>query len=486
MSTLAAFAADQAQWGERFSGNLVSKETGLPESFDLKTGKNVKWVVPLGSESYAPAVISQGKVFVGTNNRKPRDPRRKGDRGVLLCLDEKDGSLIWQLVIAKIEGDVYKDWYGSGICSPVTVEGDRVYVLSNRGELLCLDIHGMKNGNDGPFKDEAPLMVQSNQKPIPLNDKDADIIWRFDIHKGAGTWPHDAAHGSILIDGDLLYVNTGNGVDNTHRKIRRPDGPSLIVVDKKTGRYVARDQEGIGPRIFHCTWSSPSLGTVKGKRCIFFGGGDGVCYAFKALKQPVVGKELKALEKIWSFDCDPTAPKTGPDKYRKNRREGPSLIKSMPVFVDGKVYITAGGDIWWGKRFSWLKCIDASGTGDITKTGQVWSYELKRHCSATPSIHDGLAYISDCGGLVHCVDAATGKAYWTHKAGGQMWGSTLVADGKVYVGTRSGTFWVLAAGKEKKVLGKMELDSGVSRSPTVANGVVYIATMEKLYAIHKQ
>ena len=62
---------------------------------------------------------------------------------------------------------------------------------------------------------------------------------------------------------DLLYVNSCNGVDNTHRKIRSPDAPSLVVLDKRTGRLVARDDRRIGPNIFHCTWCSFCFNCIK-------------------------------------------------------------------------------------------------------------------------------------------------------------------------------------------------------------------------------
>ena len=68
---------------------------------------------------------------------------------------------------------------------------------------------------------------------------DADILWAFDLKDGAGIWPHDGAHSSILIHGDHLYLNPGTGVDNTPRKIRTPDAPSLVVFDKHTGRYLS-------------------------------------------------------------------------------------------------------------------------------------------------------------------------------------------------------------------------------------------------------
>ena len=279
-------------------------------------------------------------------------------------------------------------------------------------------------------------------------------------------------------------------MDNTHRKVRCPDAPSLVVLEKATGRLVARDAEGIGPRIFHSTWSSPALGEAGGRRLVFFGGGDGVCYAFDALKDAPPPGEVLALSRVWRFDCDPTAPKEDVHRFTGNRREGPSNIKSMPVFDRGRVYVTSGGDIWWGKNASRLQCIDASKTGDVTETGALWTYPMKGHCCATPSVAGGLVFVADCvdpgrESLIHCVDAETGRPVWTHEAGADMWSSTLVADGKVYVTTRRGDVWILAAAREKRVLGKVSLGAGVSSTPVAANGVLYFSTMTHLYAVAK-
>jgi outer membrane protein assembly factor BamB len=462
---------------------MISSETGLVDTFDPATGANVKWIAPMGSETWVGPMVADGKVFLGTNNRPARDPRHKGDRGILLCLDEKDGSFVWQLVVPKLGPDPYLDWPGGGVTSPVTVEGDRLYVVSNRGEAICLDIDGQEDGNDGPYRDEGKHMGLGSGKSYEVTAVDADIIWLFDIHQQAGTYPHDGAHSSILIDGDFLYINTSNGVDNTHRRIRAPEGPSLIVLDKRTGRLVARDHEGIGPRIFHCTWSSPSLGVVDGQRLIFFGGGDGIVYAFEALRtMPAEGEVLK-LKRVWRFDGDPTAPKENVHEYIRNREVSPSNVKGMPVFYQNRIYVALGGDIWWGKRQAWLKCIDATQRGDITSSGPLWSHELSEHCCSTPAIHEGMVFITDCGGLVHCLDAETGKAHWTHDTNGEIWASPLVADGKVYVGTRRKEFWVLAANKDKHVISKTRLDNAIAATVTAANGVVYVATMRKLYAL---
>jgi outer membrane protein assembly factor BamB len=488
------WAADQPQWGQAWTRNLVSPECGLPETFDRHSGQHMKWTARLGTETHGTPIIAGGRVYIGTNNGEPRDPKHKGDRGVLMCLDEQSGELLWQLVVPKRVEDIFFDWPNSGLCSPPTVEGDRVYVVNNRGEVLCLDAHGMANGNDGPFKDEGRQMtVKDNEWKIPEGEPilepgaiDADIIWLFDLTTGAGVYCHDGTHSSILIDGDYLYLNTGTGVDNTHKAIRKPDAPSLIVLDKRTGRLLARENEKISPNIFHSTWSPPSLAEVNGRRLIFFNGGNGIIYAFAALEPGLAEKNdagPASLAKVWQFDFDPAAPKTNVHRFNGNRRESPSNFFGMPVFHQNRIYAAGGGDIWWGKNQAWLKCIDATKTGDLTGDGLVWEYKLNRHVLATPAVFGGMVFIADIGRTFHCVDAQTGEPLWTHDIRGDAWGSPLVADGKVYLGTRAGQFLVFAASREKQVLSTLELVSPISATPTAANGVLYVATMTHLYAL---
>ena len=452
---------------------MVSSETGLPDTFDPATGKNIKWIAPLGTETYSTPIVAGGRVFIGTNNEIPRDPRHKGDRGVLLCLDEKDGSLCWQLIVPKLVPDLYRDWPRSGICSPATVEG----------EVMCLDLNGQANGNDGPYKDEGQHMIPRDAEPIEVAEIDADIIWLFDMRAELGVHQHDSAHSSILLHDKFLYINTSNGLNDKHERIPAPDAPSLIVLEKTTGRLVAQENEKISPRIFHSTWSSPALGQVNDRTLIFFCGGDCVCYAFDAVKSESATTAVEKLKLAWRFDCDPAAPKENVHEYIKNRQESPSNIKSMPVFHNNRIYVTYGGDIWWGKHQAWLKCFDATGKGDITNSGTVWIYPVERHCCSTPAVYDGLVFVADCGRMVHCVDAETGKPYWTHQTKGEIWASTLVANGKVYIGTRRRDFWILAASKEKRIISSIKLDSPMHGSPVAANGVLYVATMKKLYAV---
>jgi hypothetical protein len=108
-------AGDQPQWGQRHTRNMISDETGLPVQFDPDTGEGIEWSVDLGYEAYGSPIVSQGRVFIGTNNAAPRDPRHEGTHGVLMCLSERDGSLLWQLVVPRLLGD---DGFSISLGSP--------------------------------------------------------------------------------------------------------------------------------------------------------------------------------------------------------------------------------------------------------------------------------------------------------------------------------------------------------------------------------
>ncbi len=133
----------------------------------------------------------------------------------------------------------------------------------------------------------------------------------------------------------------------------------------------------------------------------------------------------------------------------------------------------------------WLTCLDAARTGDVTRSGIVWSYDKIGASVSTVAIDDGLVYAAGFDGRLHCLDADTGRCYWVHDAGKPIWGSPLVADGKVYLGTGSQVLWVLAAGKQLKVLNRIRVRDGVFTTPTAANGTLFVATNKHLYAVGK-
>src|SRR2546425_4577787 len=81
-------ASDQPQWGQAWSRNMVSSELGLPDSFDPKTGQNIKWSAELGTETHSTPIVAGGRVYIGTNNGHRRDAQQQGDRGLVMCFDE--------------------------------------------------------------------------------------------------------------------------------------------------------------------------------------------------------------------------------------------------------------------------------------------------------------------------------------------------------------------------------------------------------------
>ncbi len=463
---------------------MTSPEVDLPSTFDPEAGTNIKWKIPLGTEAHSSPVVSGGRVYIGTNNANPRDPKHQGDRGVLMCLDEESGQLQWQLIVPKRDEDPYFDWPRSGISSPATVEGDRVYIVTNRGEVVCLDAHGLSNGNQGPYQEEARHMTPKKQTALTLGPLDADILWLFDLTKEAGIWSHDGAHSSILIHGPHLYLNTGTGVDNTHRKIRTPDAPSLIVLDKSTGKFLGRENEKNAVNIFHCTWSAPSLSQVKGMPTLWFAGGDGILYGYDTLPfSHTPNSGPSELNRVWRFDFDPSAPKQEVHRYHQNRRTGPSNFYGMPVIQGDEMYIAGGGDLWWGKTKAWLKCIRVSRDGDVLQDALKWSFPLERHVMSTPAVTDKLIFIADCGKNLYCLNRSNGLEYWRHEAKGEFWASPYVADGKVFIGSRRGDFMIFKADPIKQQLSTIDLGAPISATTTAANGRIYVATMMDLYCL---
>jgi len=444
---------DWPMWGGTPDRNMVSNMKGLPTTWDVNTKKNVKWVATLGSQSYGNPVVSGGQVYIGTNNEGLRDPKQGGDRGVLMCFRESDGEFLWQHTNEKLPAGRVNDWPFQGVCSSPLVEGDRLYYVSNRCELVCLDTKGFRDGeNNGPYKDEKFT-----------SQTDADIIWKFDMMEEVGSQPHNMSNSAPVSFGDLIYVSTSNGQDESHVNIPSPKAPAIIAVNKKTGK-LAWEDNSVGDRILHGQWSSPSVGKIGGVDQVVIGQGDGWVRGYEAL----TGK------KLWEFDCNPKD-----SVWPKTRNE----LIATPVIWDNKVYLANGQDPEHGEGVGHLYCIDATKRGDITQSGLIWHYDKIRRSISTAAIYDGLLYYPDFSGFLHCLDAKTGKAYWTHDMFAAVWGSVLVADGKVYLGDEDGDVVVMQAGKEKKLIGEMNMGSSVYSSPVPANGVLFIMNRNQLYAL---
>jgi len=479
---VAAEKSDLVMFGGDASRNFVSDATGVPSEWDLKSGKNIKWVAELGSQTYAGPIYYDGKIFVGTNNEALKNPDIKGDRGNIMAFDAKTGGFLWQSAHPKLGAGRVNDWPLQGICSTPAIENGVVYYVSNRAELIAADADGFLDGeNDGPFKEEGEMgMVPEKgadgetkmvRKFIPKQGKtDEDIIWRYDMIGELDVFPHNLAAGSPLIVGDLVFVITGQGVDEGHFNTPVPLAPSFVVLNKKTGE-LAWENAGPGDKVLHGSWSNPSSAVIGGKPQVMFPGGDGWLYSFV----PETG------ELIWKFDLNPKG-----TQWELGGRGTRNNVISMAVIHDGLIYIGVGQDPEHGEGDGNLYAIDAVGkTGDITESGTVWHVkgdDFHRTMSSA-AIHDGVMYIADLSGFVYALDPKTGEQFWRYDTFAAIWGSTMVADGKVYIGDEDGDIAVLKAGKKMELLHETNMGAAVYTTPVAKDGVIYVASRTRLFAI---
>lgn len=679
---------DYPQWMRTADKNNVIDAKNIPSEwnvggFDRKTGawkkdkaKNIKWVVQLGSQTYGNPVVAGGKVFVGTNNGAGYLDRysSKVDLGCLICFNESDGRFLWQHSSEKLPTGLVHDWPLMGICCAPYVEGDRVWFVTSRGEVRCLDAQGYYDDeDDGPVKNEwikqfavEPLVhaglndsaisdvlaaqfeaagakigsgatvetIEENKKwsisyreegedkelqvrlegmnligsqvakdgdksnmmdlftvdsrlgagleegkpsvtlrsqfalsgielpedaaskaatpgklwtiavtvdsverqfrlkmvgprltceklVTPADKHEADVIWVVDMMKDLQVSQHNMCSCSVTAVGDILYVCTSNGVDESHLNVPAPDAPSFLAMDKNTGKVLWTDKSP-GANIHHGQWSSPAVGVLGDVPQVLFGGGDGWLYSFRADG----GKDGKP-EFLWKFDTNPKDAKLvlGSTGTRND-------IIATPVIHEGLVYVACGQDPEHAEGPGRLWCIDPTKRGDVSAwlavkrddptkplpyrrvqaviadEGEIavenpnsaavfhyanfdqngngkFSHEETMHRSCgTVAIKDNLLYIADFSGLVHCLDAKTGKVHWTHDMLAASWGSPLIVDDKVYIGDEDGDVCVFELKAEKhEPIAEINMGSSVYSTPIVANGVLYIANRTHLFAI---
>lgn len=491
---------DWTMYGGTPSRNLVNYVgKDIMTEFDVSKKEGVLWVADLGSKAYGGPIIANGRVFVGTNNQKPRNPKdvdKEGkaiDLGVLMCFDEKTGAFNWQTTFEKLAAGRVVDWPKEGICSSPTIEGDKLYYVSNRCEVVCANV------------------------------ADGGINWKLDMMKDLGVFPHNLSVCSPLLLGDDLFIVTANGVDEGHINVPAPKAPSFIRITKKDGKVLWSDNSPTisltttpkkgdekeffkslvnrGKLIQHGQWSNPAYAVVDGQAQVIFPGGEGVLYSF----DPVTNKLL------WTFDCNPKDA-----EYELAGKGTRNDFIATPIVYKNRVYIGVGQDPEHlpGPGHFW--CIDMTKRGDVSpelvesydvwppktkpnpNSAKVWHYggptspadrkKLGRNyyfgrTMSTASIHDGVCYVADLDGMVHCLDANTGEVFWTHDTGAQSWSSTYYVDGKVYFGNDDGVVTVFKHGKKKEILGENDLGAKVRATPIVANNVLYVMTENKLYAI---
>jgi outer membrane protein assembly factor BamB len=447
--------------------NLVDKNVPITWNVDPAKQQNIKWVADVGKRSWGGPVIYDGRVFVGTNNDRPRDPKVKGKMAVVMCFAEKDGNFLWQNGHGEPPEPVDQQGVEDGMCSTPTVEGKFVYYCTPGVEVIC------------------------------ARTEDGKIVWRKDLMKELKVFPLYLCACSPLVVGDRVFVVTGNGTgtdDQGKFKVMAPQAPSFVALSKSDGK-VLWHKNYPGGNLIEGQWSSAVYAEPGGKPQVIFPGGDDYLYGL----EPATG------EIIWKFNCRPPAVK----------EETPGItpfFMSTPVVWDNKVYVGLGAvwDTGRDPRLGHFFCVDITKKGDVSCKNQnfgardpadkdsalVWYFgsllqpkpakgrpQRMQATVSTAAVHDGLVYIVEERGYVHCLDAKTGQRYWEHDTKSSVLGSTYWVDGKIYLGTQSGDINILEHGTTYKAPRQVEMDEGLKSTPVVANGVLYITTPNKVYAI---
>lgn len=498
---------DWPQWAGSHFRNNVTEEEKIPIQWDVESGENVLWSMPLGSETYGNPVVANGKVYVGTNNgagyleRYPSEV----DLGVLVCFDEQTGEFLWQHSSVKLPSGRVHDWPNQGICSAPLIDGERLWYVTSRGEVACLDTNGFNDGKNDGAQDE------------PNENKDeADVLWSFDMMKNLAVSQHNMASCSVTCAGDLLFVNTSNGVDEGHQNIPSDDAPSFLCMNRDTGEVLWSDNSP-GSNILHGQWSSPTYAELGGVAQVLFGGGDGWLYSFDA-----AGEDGNA-KLLWKFDCNPKD-----SLYVLGGSATRNHIIATPVVYDGLVFVAVGEDPEHGEGNGHLWCIDPTKRGDVSPTivynaddtstpiahkrlqalvakdgdlerdnpnsAAVWHYvgadpeefdtTMHRSCG-TVAIKDDLLFIADFSGLFHCLNAKTGEPYWTYDMFAGSWASPLIVQDRVYISDEDGDIAIFKVSKKQEQLGEISMGSAVYTTPVAANSKLFVANRNMLYAIQE-
>jgi len=504
-----------SNWSQFLGGsnrNNASLATNLPQDFSIEDDENVRWQFATGSLT-SPAV-HDGRVFIGASNRGnwlKRIPPEK-DIACLQAIDLKTGKHLWQYTSERLPTGRVHDWPMFSMCAVPFIDGDRLWVVTNRAEVVCLDTRGFRDGeNDGPIKDEE--FTAKNE---------ADIIWKFDMMTKLGVRPHNLSLSSITGVGELIFLNTGNGVDESHLAAPKPSAPSFLALNRNTGAVVWTDASP-GDNVLHGQWSSPTYAVIEDVPQIIFAGGDGWLYSFD-----VRDIQRGVTNQLWKFDCNPKR-----SKWILGGRGTRNNLVATPVVYKNRVYIAVGQDPEHGEGSGRLLCIDATMRGDLseeivynkkepmkpiphrrlqacdeakgdytlpnTNTGLVWVFEKEdsngdgkiefeeemHRAISSVAIKEDRLYISDGSGLLHCINARNGKQHWSYDLFAHASGTPVIADGKVYAVDEDGDVTIINDSTKFKLIAEPLLPESIAGTPVAVGNTLLLSGQHHLYAIGK-
>jgi outer membrane protein assembly factor BamB len=359
------------------------------------------------------------------NSPTPGDPSSTQER--LVAIDAESGKIVWERRFSLFLSDVPQ--HRASWASPaVDPETGNVYLFTVAAQLVCVS-------------------------------PDGKVLWDRSLtdEYGAVT-THGGRTTSPIIEGDKLILNT---LILAWGDLNRP-GNRYFAFDKKTGQtiWISSPQT----RHYDTNYSTPIVATLDGTRALLVGGTDGVYHALK----------LNTGEKIWSVEVSKRA------------------ILNSPLFRDNVAYITHGEENIDTTEMGLIAAVDATKTGALAADAFKWRTRGFLPTFASPVMDDERLYTMDNSAIVGAFDLKTGARLWEKTLGTLQKGSPVLADGKLYVGTENGKFYILrpsASGVEvldEDALGPPQSPEPIVASPIVADGRVYVTSMDAMYAIGKR
>lgn len=249
---------------------------------------------------------------------------------------------------------------------------------------------------------------------------------------------------SPILYGDGLYM-AFDGFDQQY----------VVGLNKHTGATLWRKDRDVDFQThdgdFKKAYGTPSVQRIAGKECIVVSG----AMATMAY-DPATGKE------VWRV------------------RHGGINATAPPLAGHGLLFLSTG---YSGLR---LLAVRPEGQGDVTDTQIVWKFNRGVPTKSSPLLVEDLIYLANDNGMLTCVEAKEGKLVWQKRVGGQFSASPLFADGKIYCCDEEGTTYVLAPGREYKLLATNKLDDGCMATPAAVGNALYLRTKTHLYRIAKK
>ena len=225
-----------------------------------------------------------------------------------------------------------------------------------------------------------------------------------------------------------------------------------MAFDKKTGETVYLSAPGGRP--YDTTYAPPIIANVNGTRLLIQGGSDGVVHAIK----PQTG------EPVWKYEISKRGLNTG-------------------VVVSGNTAIlTHSEENLASSEMGMMVAVDATAKGDIKKEHIKWNVFGWQGGFSSPVIDGDRLYQLDNGANIAAFEVNSGKQLWLQNLGTIQKASPVLADGKLYVGTENGKFFILkpsATGAEildQDQLGTEAQPEAIIASAAISNGRVFVVS----------